>query len=826
MKNVIAFLFVLLITQSGSSQNFQGLRQGNHVGMLGADLNPAAIADSRYRFHMNLVGVGVDFYNTYFSTSESMVGTGIKVFKGDGFIDSTYFADNIIQNIGRDVHSINLNLEVMGPSFLVNLGDYSAIGFSMKFRNYLNVDGLETPLAQLSLEGLEFEDLWDLKLENENLSIQTMGWIEYSGSYAHVFYDEEEHFIKAGGRLKLLQGLQSVYMFVDDLRYDVTNSDTISFFESDVNYGHSTNFDVREKQLRYKFVSSPGVGVDIGVEYEWRPDWQDYKYEMDGRDNIWRGDKDKYKIKAGFSVLDVGRIKFEKGKYSHDFHADIDLWDISNLGINNVIDFDSVITQTFAELPTNEGEYTMQLPTKIVANVDYNIGNNFYVNGMAYMAFQFKKSKHKVHDFSNFSITPRFDHHMFGASLPLSYSGYAGFRAGLALRAGPIMLGTSNLAGIMGLGESYGGDVYFVANIPIRKKIPHDKDGDHVSDKFDECKDIQGVWEFRGCPDTDNDRIPDSEDACPAEAGLLEFNGCPDTDRDGIMDSEDECPTIAGPVSMKGCPDTDSDGIKDSEDKCPNIFGVAEMQGCPDTDGDGLMDREDNCPDEAGPVENYGCPNLVKLHLVDQYGNIIATITKSDDGFVFKELPSDRSYMFLLEGEDAALDGSLTIILENGGERTTINAMLNELTGYFEYRYLQAEKEVFDLIEEEEDAVFLAKEEEEIINTAFSNLEFESGKAIISESSFVSLKELAKLLVEKPDWTIKLAGHTDNVGKASNNLMLSKRRAQAVSFYLAQQGVAKDKITVKFFGQSKPIGDNETKEGRQQNRRVEMTIIQ
>jgi len=824
MKKVLAFLLIVLLSQIGFAQNFQGLRQSNYVGMLGADLNPASIADSRYRFHMNMVGVSADFYNTYFSTSESMIGAGVKMFKGEGFIDSAYFADNITQNIGRNEHAINFNNEILGPSFMVNLGDYSAIGFSYKVRTYFNMDGLETPMAQLALDGLEYEDLWNLKLENENLSIQTMSWVEYSGNFARVFLDNEEHFIKAGGRLKLLQGLQSMYMFVDNLRYDITNSDTISFFESDVNYGHSTNYDVREGQLKYKYVSNPGVGLDIGVEYEWRPDWQAYKYEMDGRDNIWRGDKDKYKIKAGFSILDLGRIKFQKGVYSHDFHADIDLWDVSNLGIQGIVDFDSVITQTFLELPTNEGEYSMQLPTKIVANVDYNIGHNFYVNGMAYMAFQFKKNKNKVHDFTNFSVTPRFDHHLFGASIPLSYSGFAGFRAGLGLRVGPIMLGTSNLAGLMGMGENYGGDVYFVGNIPIRKKIPKDKDEDFVSDKFDECKDVKGVWEFRGCPDTDNDRIPDSEDACPAEAGLLEFNGCPDTDRDGIMDSEDECPTIAGPKSMNGCPDKDGDGIKDSEDKCPNVFGVIEMKGCPDTDGDGIMDREDNCPEEAGPIENYGCPNTVKLHLVDQYGNIIATITKTDDGFVFKELPSDRSYMFLLEGED--VEGDLQIILENGGERTTISASLNELTGYFEYRYLQAEKEVFELIEEEEDGVLLAKEEEEIINTAFSNLEFESGKAIISESSFMSLKELANLLVKKSEWTIKLEGHTDNVGKASSNLMLSKRRAEAVSFYLFQQGVAKDKIITKFFGQSKPIGDNETKEGRQQNRRVEMTIIQ
>lgn len=797
-----------------------GIRQGNNSGMLGADLNPASIADSRYRFHMNVVGANVDFYNTFFSTDESIISLA------NNLKDSTFFADHVFKNIKRPTNSLYLNNEILGPSFLVNLGDYTAIGFSYKIRTYFNMDGLDSPLAQLMMSKLDKEDLWKMKIDNKSLSIQTMSWVEYAGNYARVLYDKEEHFVKVGGRLKLLQGLQAAYMFVDNLHYKFENSDTLSLFESDVNYGHSTNYDFKDDQLGYKFVSNPGVGFDLGVEYEWRPKWQDYKYKMDGRDDIWRGDKNKYKLKAGLSVLDVGRIKFQKGTYSRDFHADIDLWDISNLAIKGVTDFDSIIHSTFNYLQGDNGEFKMNLPTKVVANVDYNIGKGFYANGMAYMAFQFKNDINKVHDFTNFSITPRFEHRLFGFSLPMSYSGYAKFRAGLGLQLGPIMLGTSNLAGLLGMGQNYGGDAYFVANIPIGKKIPKDKDGDFVSDRFDECKDVQGVWEFRGCPDTDNDRIQDSEDECPAEAGLLEFNGCPDTDHDGIKDSEDECPTKAGTKAMNGCPDTDNDGIKDSEDMCPNIFGISEMKGCPDTDHDGIMDREDNCPSEAGPISNYGCPNEVRLHLVDEYGNIIATVVKTEEGFVFKKLPSDRNYMFLLEGEDIGINDEIQIYLDNNGEKTLISAKLNELTGYFEYRHLEGIKDVMELLEEPEDAVLLAREEEEIIQTAFSALEFESGKAIIAKESFESLENLANLLKDKKDWKIKLDGHTDNVGKATDNLMLSKRRAEAVRFYLTQQGVDTDRILVKYYGQAKPIADNETLEGRQKNRRVEMKIIQ
>lgn len=816
------YLVILAIIFTGlqiKAQNFLGVQQDNYSGVLSASQNPANIVDSRYRFHMVVAGGSVDFYNSYFSSDQN-------IFKSiNQRKDSVFFSEHISQNISREIHQVYLQNEMVGVSFLTNLSELSAIGFQYKIRTFFNIDGLGSPLAQLSTEKLAVEDLWKIKIQNKSLSVQTMSWAEYAANYARVVYDKEDHFLKAGVTVKLLQGLQSAYMFVDNLTYSFENSDTMSIFESDVNYGHSTNYDFTDNQLQYKFVSNPGLGFDLGVVYEWRPNWQEYKYEMDGRDNMWREDLNKYKLKASFSVLDIGRIRYQRGQYSKDFHADIDSWDISNLGISSVNDLDSIVNNTFNYLQGDTGMYKMNLPTSMNANVDYHIYKRFYVNGMANVAFQFNDDPNKVHGFSNFTLAPRFESKVFSGSIPVSYSSMAKLRVGLGLRVGPIILGTANLAAIFGGGQTYGGDVYFAGTIPVRKKIPKDKDEDHVSNRFDECPDVQGVWEFRGCPDTDNDRIQDSKDDCPAEAGLLEFNGCPDTDRDGIMDKDDECPTLAGSLAMNGCPDRDGDGVKDSEDKCPNIPGIPEFEGCPDTDGDGIMDRKDNCPTEAGPAENYGCPNTVKLHLVDQYGNIIMTTEKTAEGFIFKELPTDKSYMFLLEGEDD-MGGDLYIVLDNNGEKTKIVAKLNEMTGYFEYRYLQGTRDVMEIIEEKDESVLLAKEEQEVVDSAFNNLQFETGKAIIAEQSFKSLYRLVELMKAKEDWKIKLTGHTDNVGKASSNLLLSKRRAEAVQFYLIQQGIDKDRIIVKYYGQTKPIADNDTPEGRQKNRRVEMKIIQ
>ncbi len=119
----------------------------------------------------------------------------------------------------------------------------------------------------------------------------------------------------------------------------------------------------------------------------------------------------------------------------------------------------------------------------------------------------------------------------------------------------------------------------------------------------------------------------------------------------------------------------------------------------------------------------------------------------------------------------------------------------------------------------------IEEEDQEIINTAFDNLEFELGKAIIKESSYESLEELANLLIRKSDWKLKIAGHTDNQGSDQTNLILSKKRAEAVRDFMIQRGILTERMVVQFFGEEQPIAPNDTPEGRQRNRRVEMDVI-
>jgi outer membrane protein OmpA-like peptidoglycan-associated protein len=69
-----------------------------------------------------------------------------------------------------------------------------------------------------------------------------------------------------------------------------------------------------------------------------------------------------------------------------------------------------------------------------------------------------------------------------------------------------------------------------------------------------------------------------------------------------------------------------------------------------------------------------------------------------------------------------------------------------------------------------------------------------------------------------------LSGHTDNLGDDDANMILSKNRSEAVKQYLISQGISESRIKVNYFGETKPIADNNTSEGRQKNRRVEFVI--
>jgi outer membrane protein OmpA-like peptidoglycan-associated protein len=237
---------------------------------------------------------------------------------------------------------------------------------------------------------------------------------------------------------------------------------------------------------------------------------------------------------------------------------------------------------------------------------------------------------------------------------------------------------------------------------------------------------------------------------------------------------------------LKGCPDRDHDSITDLEDLCPDNFGPLENKGCPDSDKDGLFDYIDDCPLVAGPMENRGCPwpDTDGDGLLDKNDGCPQLAgPKENGGCPYKDSDSDG----LLDKDDDCPN--------TPGPKSNKGCPV-------------IEKEVI-----------------EVLKTAFDNLEFEVAKDVILAGSFTSLDELAGVLMKKPTWKLEISGHTDNAGDDESNLILSKKRAEAVKNYLVSKGIVSTRFVINYYGETKPIADNSTTEGRAKNRRVEMKVV-
>lgn len=105
------------------------------------------------------------------------------------------------------------------------------------------------------------------------------------------------------------------------------------------------------------------------------------------------------------------------------------------------------------------------------------------------------------------------------------------------------------------------------------------------------------------------------------------------------------------------------------------------------------------------------------------------------------------------------------------------------------------------------------------------NIFFDSGKADLKPESFFELDKLKLLLETNPKIKVEISGHTDNVGKDTDNLALSQKRAEAVVNYLISKGVNATNVKAVGYGEVRPIASNETEENRQFNRRIEMKIF-
>lgn len=296
---------------------------------------------------------------------------------------------------------------------------------------------------------------------------------------------------------------------------------------------------------------------------------------------------------------------------------------------------------------------------------------------------------------------------------------------------------------------------------------------------------LLGEGEPKENPDRDGDGVPNDQDLCPDVAGVLGLNGCPDRDGDGITDGDDACPDQAGTRELNGCPDTDGDGVPDSQDQCPTEFGSASNNGCPliDSDNDGVTDDQDQCPNIPGLVSLGGCPDTDSDGIIDSQD-----LCPRVPGTVATRGCPDTDGDTVIDSDDDCPNtpGSVT---NNGCPE-------------------------------------LSEEDKATLEFAAQNIQFETARATLLPASRSILDQVADILRRNAAFSVSIDGHTDSIGSAINNQRLSEQRAKTCYDFLIARGIPASRLSFNGFGESKPIADNATREGRERNRRVEFNLKQ
>lgn len=479
------------------------------------------------------------------------------------------------------------------------------------------------------------------------------------------------------------------------------------------------------------------------------------------------------------ALLDFGFIRWNKNVENIDFNGDYNFTGFGSYDVNSEnmyfnFDFeslaDSIITGLKKSVTTTRASnsYTTYTTPKLNLGVEYAFLNDKLSLGLLSATRKFER---KYSQEFTASVNGRpIDWFNMSASYSVLNGRQNSFGAGIGIRTGIVHWFAS--ADYIPVHYAYLPLKDLNPALPkVKLPLPY------RTQQFNMALGINFILGYRR--DADKDGVVDRKDKCPDTLlGMkVDKDGCPlDSDGDGVYDDADKCPDTPPAaykfIDINGCPvDTDGDGVPDYLDKCPDTpaaaKGFVDLNGCElDSDSDSIPDYLDKCPKTpAGvKVDENGCPTAPESN--------IEPVAKPEKAIDKEDKPT------------------ATVV----------------------------EKPV---VKKEVD---LKPEYKSLFQKALQGIQFETGNDRILPASYKILNQIAGVMIANQNYLIEVRGFTDNVGTADANLVLSKKRANAVRKFLIQNGVQEERISASGFGATLPVAPNNTAQGRAQNRRVEFIV--
>jgi hypothetical protein len=469
MKRTTLLLLLLYTANFISAQQNLGIRNSNYAGIQSACLNPSAIADSKLKWDINVFSTNTVFDNTFlFIPRDSLHILGFKSIIND-IIHQTQFFTHFDPQHPDKLYNVTLSNELLGPSFMINTSNKSAIGLITAARFYTNINDITGHFAQNAFAFLQQQDLWNKTFHDSTARLNTMGWLEYGINYARVIYKDERNELKGGVTLKYLQGIAAAYFKNTNLNYNVTNVAQFAFTNSSIDYGRTDYNTLLNPNGNQHFIHGNGLGANIGFTYLRLNNFSD-------RDETNGENENNYVYRIGVSLIDAGSINFNK--YSAAYHLEADTANYTNWKVNHIYNNTQLDRTLSAVFYNNDSlkslqadHFRMKLPAAISFQFDWNFYKNFFVNATIVKGFTHDDKQGVIRP-DVYSLTPRYETRSFEVSVPFSllYYGHLQPRLGVAARVGCFFFGGDALGGLLKLNDFEGADFYAGIHVFVTKK--------------------------------------------------------------------------------------------------------------------------------------------------------------------------------------------------------------------------------------------------------------------------------------------------------------------------------------------------------------------
>jgi hypothetical protein len=452
-----AVMILIMVSAKGLAQGYQALHGSAYTGSTAVFNNPASSVNSAYRWDLTLFNVQAKLTNnSIFYQSATDISTSGLAMRQD--FNSKFLHAN------ADIGLLNL---------LYKISTDKAFSIGVRLRSY---DHLKTLPVNISDT---ISSIHSFLMMNQNTPfvegfVTHNAWMETNLNYSQVIRQDNTSRLTGGITLHITKGLSGAYLKLNKVSYLVSKNATdtlFSFTNGTAAFAYSAGHD-EGTYKDFNATTIGGLGLSMGIEY------MTYNNEVTyGKNHTMN-----YDWKIGLSLMDLGSSSYKPSIASGEFAdpkfsaTDVNV-DRKLNGAPDIKAFKDSLKTFFGNSRDITENFSISSPTRLILNMDRNMGNNFFVNAELSMNFYSSASytKLRTRDINLLTVTPRWETIGLGAYLPIQYNTQGQLWMGAAVKLGPLVLGLHNI-GILRKDALLNGGGYLLFSIhPFSRRRILDK---------------------------------------------------------------------------------------------------------------------------------------------------------------------------------------------------------------------------------------------------------------------------------------------------------------------------------------------------------------